>query len=48
MKKRRRVQKNRRVSDRQVMKKMYWGSVVVQHFVLGKCQTAQILHRFEL
>jgi len=46
--KRRRVQKNRRVSDREVMKKMYRGSVVVQHFLLGKTETAQILHRHAL
>jgi len=36
--KRRQVQKARRLSDRQVMKKMYWGSVVVQH----------LLHRYML
>jgi hypothetical protein len=46
--KRRQVQKTRRISDSKVMKKMYWGSVVVQHFVLGKRRTAQILHRYEL
>jgi GT2 family glycosyltransferase len=46
--KRRQAQKARRISDHQVMKKMYWGSVVVQHFLLGKGQTAQILHRYEL
>jgi GT2 family glycosyltransferase len=46
--KRRQAQKARRVSDFQVMKKMYRGSIVVQHFLLGKCQTAQILHRYEL
>ncbi|MBU0517887.1 glycosyltransferase family 2 protein [bacterium] len=42
------IQKLRRVSDRQIMKKMYWGSVVFQHFVFGKTKTAQILHQNEL
>lgn len=42
------IQKLRRVSDRQIMKKMYWGSIVMQHFVFGKTKTAQILHKNEL
>lgn len=46
--KRRKIKKVRCVGDRQVMRKMYWGSVVIQHFLLGKSQTAQILHRCEL
>lgn len=46
--KRQQSQKVRRASDRQVMKKMYWGSVIIQHFVFGRRQTAQILHRHEL
>lgn len=46
--KRKQVQKTRRRPDLQVMEKMYWGSVVIQHFVLRKKQTAQILHRYEL
>jgi GT2 family glycosyltransferase len=48
LRKRRSVQKVRRVSDRQVMNRMYRGSVVIQHFMLGKKETAQILHRNEL
>jgi len=46
--KRAQVQKIRRVSDRQVMRKMYRGSVVIQHFLLGKRRTEAILHRREL
>ncbi|MCX6641031.1 MAG: glycosyltransferase family 2 protein [bacterium] len=48
MGKRRLVQKNRRISDRQVMKQMYRGSIVLQHFLLGRRETAQILHQNEL
>jgi len=48
LRKRRYVQKVRRVSDKQVMKKMYRGSVIIQHFVLQRRETAQILHRNEL
>ncbi len=46
--KRKQVRKVRRVSDHQVMKKMYWGSVVLQHFLFRRQETAQILHRYEL
>jgi len=48
LKKRRRVQSLRRVHDDQVMNKMYRGSVVIQHFLLGKRETQTILHRLEL
>ncbi|MFH1862022.1 MAG: hypothetical protein ABH878_04340, partial [bacterium] len=44
-KKRRQLQKIRRVNDAEVMKKMYWGSVVFQHFLFRKRKTTQILHR---
>jgi len=46
--KRRNVTRIRRVSDRVIMKRMYWGSVVIQHFLLRRRKTAQILHRYEL
>ena len=48
LKKRRQVQSLRRVRDDQVMNKMYRGSVVIQHFLLGKRETQTILHRLEL
>ncbi|HEX7344528.1 MAG TPA: glycosyltransferase family 2 protein [bacterium] len=48
LKKRRQVQSLRRVRDRQVMNKMYRGSVVLQHFLFGKRETRAILHRLEL
>ncbi|TKJ38385.1 hypothetical protein CEE37_12760 [candidate division LCP-89 bacterium B3_LCP] len=48
LRKRKAVQKVRRVSDRQIMKKLYRGSVVIQHFAFGKRETTQILHRNEL
>ena len=46
--KRRHVQKIRRVSDHQVMSKMYWGSVVIKYFILKRRDTVQILHRHKL
>ena len=46
--KRNQVRKVRRVSDREVMKKMYRRSVVIQHFVFRRQKTMQILHRNEL
>jgi GT2 family glycosyltransferase len=46
--KRREISKIRRTDDRQVMRKMYWGSIVFQHFLFGKRQTEQILHRNRL
>lgn len=48
LRKRRQVQKIRRVGDRGVMGKMYRGSVVLQHFLFGRGETAQILHRHKL
>jgi hypothetical protein len=48
LKKRRQVQSLRRVQDAQVMRKMYCGSVVIQHFLFGKRATQAILHRLEL
>jgi len=48
LKKRRQVQSLRRVGDDQVMDQMYRGSVVIQHFLLGKRETRAILHRLEL
>lgn len=46
--KRNQTQKIRRISDRKVMQKMYWGSVVIAHFIFRRNKTAQILHRTEL
>jgi GT2 family glycosyltransferase len=46
--KRRQVQKVRRVSDRQIRRKMYRGSIVIQHFLLGKEKTTQILQKNEM
>lgn len=48
LRKRQHVQKIRQVNDSQVLKNMYRGSVVMQHFVLRRKGTAQILHRHEL
>lgn len=46
--KRRQVQKIRRVSDREIRRKMYRGSIVIQHFLLGKEKTTQILQKNEM
>jgi len=36
MKKRRAVQRTRRISDRQIFKKMYRGSILIQYFILNR------------
>ncbi len=46
--KRQHVHKIRRIRDSQVMKKMFRGSIVMQHFILRRKKTAQILHRYQL
>ncbi len=46
--KRKATQKVRHTGDREIMRKMYRGSVVIQHFLLRKTKTAQILHRNEI
>jgi hypothetical protein len=48
LRKRKATQKVRRTDDRQIMRKMYRGSVVIQHFLFRKTKTAQILHRNEI